>query len=263
MCYRKIMPTSYRPRMAVFASGSGTTFRAVADAIHAGIVDYDIVLLITDRENAGALNQVADVNKRYGFDIKTEVINKQRYPDGPQGRGQTQAEAEATLRALETCQIDHLALLGCMRIIAPQVIEAFGWKPEHAAQDPERQGLYYARMSNTHPGILPATADTYGIHTQQKVLELALGETAQTLHVVATGVDTGPVIAENRVPVFAPGKYPPELVDTPQDLLARVQCIERAHLPLDLDKFLKDQYLFLAQSGRARARQTYASRHGG
>jgi hypothetical protein len=35
-----------------------------------------------------------------------------------------------------------------------------------------------------------------------------------------------------------------------QDLLARVQCIERAHLPLDLDKFLKDQYLFLAQSGR-------------
>lgn len=242
------MPKTDSPRVAVFASGSGTTFRAVADAIHDGVADFDIVLLITDREDAGVLGKVADVNKLYGFDIKIEIINKKRYPGGQRSRGQTRAEAEATIQALKDHRIDHLALMGCMRIIAPEVIDAYGWKPEYAAKDPKHQGLYFARMSNTHPGILPATADTYGIHTQEKILELKLDETAQTFHVVAAGVDTGPVIAENRVPVFAPGTYPPEMADTPEKLFARVQRIEKAHLPLDLDKFLKDQRLFLAQS---------------
>lgn len=234
-----------RPRVAVFASGNGTTFQAVADAIAEGLVGFDIPLVITDREDAGVLTRIKELNKRRGFNITAEIINKTRYPGGAQGRGQTRAEAEATLLALQQHKIDHLALMGCMRIIAAQVIDAYGWKPEYAAQDPKHQGMYLARMSNTHPGILPATADTYGLATQQKVLELGLDETAQTFHVVAAGVDTGPVIAEHRVPVFAPGKYPPNLADTPEKLFARVQRIEKAHLPIDLDTFLKKQKIRL------------------
>jgi folate-dependent phosphoribosylglycinamide formyltransferase PurN len=142
--------------------------------------------------------------------------------------------------------------MGCLRIIAPQVIEVWGWIPEYAARDQKHKGMYFARMSNTHPGILPATGDTFGIRTQVKVLDLNLDETAQTFHVVAVGVDTGPIIAENRVRAFPVSKYPAKAADTPEELFARVQRVEKAHLPLDLDTFLKDQARFrIKQNGDA------------
>lgn len=230
--------------IAVLASGSGTTFRATADAIHDGLVDFDIGLVITDRATAGVLEQVAEVNQLYGMKIKTAIINKKRYSGGAQGRGQTREEAEATIEVLKKHHINHVALMGYMRIIAPQLIDEYGWKPEYANEDPKHRGMYSARMTNTHPGILPATLDTYGRHTQAKVLELGLKETAHTVHVVAAGVDEGPIIAEHRVHVFAPSKYPEHLADTPESLFARVQRIEKAHLPLDLDAFLKTQIRF-------------------
>jgi folate-dependent phosphoribosylglycinamide formyltransferase PurN len=138
--------------------------------------------------------------------------------------------------------------MGCLRIIAPQVIAAYGWQSAYAKKDPVHHGMYLARMTNTHPGILPATADTFGIQTQQKVLELGLEETAQSFHVVATGVDKGPIIAENRVRVYPVSLYPTAVADTPEKLFARVQRIEKAHLPLDLDAFLKDQARWRTQA---------------
>lgn len=223
-----------RPVIAIFASGSGTTFRATADAIHDGLVDFDIGLVITNRAKAGVLDKVAEVNRLYGFTIKTEIINQKRYPGGPQERGQSLEEAEATVAALKAYNIDHYVLMGCLRINGKQVIEEYGWKPEYAQADPEHQGIYMARMSNTHPGILPATNDTYGIHTQEKVLELGLAETAHSFQVVSVGVDEGPVIAEHRLRVYPNA-------DTPDTLFARAQRIEKAHLPFDIDAFLKDQ----------------------
>lgn len=234
------------PKVAVFASGGGSTFRAVAETIAAGLVDFRIVLVITDHEAAGVLDQVAEVNKQYGLGIKTAVINKQLYPDGAQGRGQTKAEAEATIELLKAHKIDHLALMGCLRIIASQVIEAYGWRPTDAERHPATKGMYFARMTNTHPGILPATTDTYGIHTQESVLDQGLTETAQTFHVVAAGVDKGPVVAEHHVRAFPKSKYP-DAADTPERLFARVQRIEKANIAFDLDGFLKDQAKFMKE----------------
>lgn len=231
--------------MAIFASGGGSTFRAVAETVAAGLVDFSIALVITDHDDAGVLTQVVEVNKKFGLGIKTEVINKQKYPAGPQGRGQTEAEAAATIGVLKKYAIDHLALMGCLRIIAEQVIEEYGWRSEYAERDTKTKGMYYARMTNTHPGILPATTDTYGIHTQQAVLDKGLTETAQTFHVVARGIDKGPVIAEHRVRAFPTMRYPARLADTPEKLFARVQRIEKANIAFDLDGFLKDQAVFL------------------
>src|SRR5215213_9681037 len=103
-----------RPIIAIFASGGGTTFQAVADAVHEGLVNFQIGLVITDQETAGVLQRVERLNHDDGFTIATEIINKQRYPDGAQGRGQTRAEADATLAALAKYQIDHLCLMGCL-----------------------------------------------------------------------------------------------------------------------------------------------------
>jgi len=236
------MPKTYRPKIAVFASGHGTTFRAVAEAVHDGLVDFDIALLVCDHDNVGVLDHAQEVNQLYGMDIKVEIINKKRYPGGQRQRGQTVEEAKATLAVLKANDIDHVALIGYWRIVGQEVTDEYGWKPEYAKADPKHRGMYLARMSNTHPGILPATQDTYGVPAQAKALELGLKETAHTLLVVSnSGIDDGPVIAENRVPVFAPSKYPSKMADTPEKLFARVQRIEKAHLPLDLDAFLKDQ----------------------
>jgi phosphoribosylglycinamide formyltransferase-1 len=229
-----------RPVIAVFASGAGSTFRVTADAIAAGLVDFDIGLVITDHEDAGVITQVAEVNKRHGLNIATEIINKKRYPGGANVRGQTDEEATATCQALAHYEIKHLSLMGCLRIIGEPVIAAYGWKPSYAKKDPRRDGMYLARMTNTHPGILPETTDTFGIHTQEKVLSLGLLETAHTFHVVASGVDRGPIIAEHRLRVF-PASHYGKVADTPRCLFARVQRIEKAYLPLDLDAFLKDQ----------------------
>lgn len=231
------MSGEYKPRVAVFASGGGTTFRAVADAIAAGLVNFEICLVISDHADAGVLQHVADLNKQHGWQIATEIINKKLYPDGKQGRGQTVAETKATIASLKKHKADHLVLLGCLRIIADQVIQAYGWQPSYALRDPKTKGMYFARMTNTHPGILPATTDTFGIHTQESALQQGLSETAQTFHVVATGVDKGPVVAEHRVKIL-PG-------DTPDTLLARVQKVEKANIAFDLDGFLKDQAVFL------------------
>ncbi|HUS26321.1 MAG TPA: formyltransferase family protein [Nevskiaceae bacterium] len=241
----------HQPVIAVFASGAGSTFRAVADAVQQGLVDFDIGLLVTDHDDAGVLQHVEELNGKYGFNIKTEIINKKRYPGGTQGRGQTREEAEALCAALRDNHIDHLSLMGCLRIIARQVIDEFGWKPAYAVADPQHNGMYLARMTNTHPGILPATTDTYGIHTQQQALDMGLSETAQTFHAVATGIDKGPIIAEHRVHVHAPSSYPAHLADTAEKLFARVQRVEKAHLPLDLDHFLKRQAQFHKAANRS------------
>jgi phosphoribosylglycinamide formyltransferase-1 len=230
-----------KPRVAVFASGGGSTFRAVAEAIAEGLVDFTINLVLTDHPDAGILQQVAEVNKLYDFDIKTEIVNKKRFPGGEQGRGQTMEEAEATLTFLKQHKIDHLSLLGLLRIVATQVIEEYGWKPEYTKRDPKHKGAYLARMTNTHCGILPATIDTYGIHIQERILERGLTESAHTVHVVALGIDKGPVVAEHRIRVFPASKYPAAIVDTPEKLFARVRQVEQANIAFDIDAFLKDQ----------------------
>lgn len=226
-----------KPLVAILASGSGSTFRVVAQAVQAGEVGYEIALVITDKEDAGVLAQVEEVNSLYGFTIKSEIINAKRYPAGSQRRGQTIEEASVMCQLLRECKVDHVCLLGSMRILGKQVVKEFGWQSQYSLDDPEHKGKYRARLTNTHPGILPATADTYGLYTQQKVLDLGLRETAHTFHVVSSGVDKGPIIAEHKVAVMPK--------DTAKILFERVQAVEKQHIAYDLDKFLEEQQNYL------------------
>ena len=119
--------------------------------------------------------------------------------------------------------------MGYMKIVRGDLIEEYGWQPHFTS-------IFQARMSNTHPGPLPETEDTYGLHTSERVLELGLSVSRHTVHVVASGVDRGPKIAEHPVEIL------PE--DTAQDLFNRVQVVEKVALPYALDKFLKEQRSF-------------------
>ncbi len=223
------------PTIAVLASGSGSTFEAFVHASQEGIVDAEVGLVVCNDPEAGIFERVDRLNKQYGLDIQSEVVNQHLYPAGEQERGQTLEESAKICELVHEGRFSLVALMGYMRVIAAEgdLMRQYGWLPDYEDMYPNNRGIYLARMINTHPGILPATADTYGIHTQERVIELGLAETAQTLHVVAAGVDTGPTIAENRVPVYSD--------DTPEKLFDRVQRIEKAHLPIDINTFLKEQ----------------------
>lgn len=232
------MAEYHRPSIAVLASGGASTMEAFVHASQEGIVDADVSLVISDRPENGSFEVVQRLNKQYGLDIRTEEVNAHRYPLGPQERGQTLQEAEIISKLVDDEGCALVALMGYLKIVAKDgdLMRKYGWNPSYAERfgsSASPHGILECRMLNTHPGILPATANTYGIHAQERVLRFGLTETAHTVHAVAAGVDTGPKYAEHPVPVL-PG-------DDADKLFKRVQRIEKANLPIDIDNFLKQQ----------------------
>lgn len=225
------MSDDYIPRVAILASGSGSTAEAFIRAAVDGRVAAEVALIVCNHppDKAGIYQRIARLNKSYGLDIEVIHISSQTHPDGKLGRGQTRAESAAICQLLLDENIDHVALMGYMKVVSGDLIETFGWKPDYASP-------YMARMSNTHPGPLPETADTYGVHASARVLELGLPESRHTFHLVADGVDTGPVLAEHPVAV--------EPDDTPESLFDRVQIVEKIALPYAIDRFLAKQIEF-------------------
>lgn len=225
---RNMAERLHKPSVAILASGGGSTAEAFIHATQDGRVDAEVGLVVCNNppETAGIFDRVARLRDQYGLDIKTMVINARTHPAGANGRGQTLEESAAICAEVAAGNFTHVALMGYMKRVRGDLVQEYGWLPHFSS-------IYQARMSNTHPGPLPETEDTYGIHTQERVLELGLTVSKHTLHVVASGIDRGPKIAEHPL-----GVYPD---DTPQDLFDRVQFVEKACLPHALDTFLKEQ----------------------
>lgn len=226
-----------RFKIAVLASGSGSTVEAFIHATQAGHVDTEVVLVICNNppKKAGVYERIERLNKQYGLNIEIAQINSRTHPDpdGPPARGQTNAEAEAIYEKIIAAGCDHVALMGYMKVLRGKLVEEFSWKPSMGS-------VYEARMTNTHPGPLPETADTFGLHTSERVLELGLGYSKHSLILVSPGVDDGPIIAEHPVEVYED--------DTAQDIFNRVQAVEKATLPYALDKFLREQAEYLSKA---------------
>jgi phosphoribosylglycinamide formyltransferase 1 len=217
-----------KPRLAVLASGSGTTVEAFVRASQCGEINVDVDLVISNREQAGVFQRIEALNIEFGLHIETVLINNKTHPAAHTehvGRGeQTAGEEAAILAALLGGSFDLVALMGYMKRVGPNLIEAFGWLPEYTS-------MFQARMVNTHPGLLPDTKGFYGEQIQQYVLDRHLPYAGQTLHVVSEKYDDGPIIAEHRVPV--------ESNDTSASLFERVQAVEKQFLPSDIEAFIK------------------------
>jgi phosphoribosylglycinamide formyltransferase 1 len=227
-----------KPRVAILASGGGTTAEAFIRAGRNGSISCEVPLIIVSRQNAGIIRRVEDLNVEFGLSIECVVINSKTHPaaegeDVKRGR-QTKAEESAILEKLQDGNFDLIAQMGYMKHTGARIVHAFGWRPEY-------KSIYEAMLVNTHPWLLPQTEGMYGDQIQQYVLDNKLENGGQTLHVVANGYDDGPVIAEHQVPV-EPG-------DTADTLFARVQKIEKQYLPGDIDAFIK-------------ARKQYKEEHG-
>ena len=155
--------------LAVFASGTGTNFQALNDAILQRNLNAEIVRLIVDKSTAGALN----LAKLFG--IPATAIKYSNY--------ETKTEAEQVIiNQLKTDQVDGILLAGYMRILTPKLIDA-----------------YSGKLIILHPAMLPKFP---GRHSILDAFEAGVSETGVTVHFVDNGIDTGEIIAQEAVPIL-------------------------------------------------------------
>lgn len=154
-------------RLTVLASGRGSNFVALHDAIRSGRCDARIVSVITDKKSAPVI-QLAEARG-----IATQIIPFRR-----KERGAWEAELLGVVQAQDA---EWVVLAGFMRVLSSAFVDAFA-----------------QRIVNVHPSLLPAFP---GMHAVQQALDAGVRVSGCTVHLVDAGVDTGPVLAQAAVPV--------------------------------------------------------------
>jgi phosphoribosylglycinamide formyltransferase-1 len=162
-----VFPLDRPARLAVLASGRGSNLRALAAAFPPGDPLGSVVLVLSNKRDAGALDLAAALG------LTAHFI--------PFGADRARFEREATAH-LTAAGIDLVLLAGFMRVLSP----AF-------------TARYAGRLLNIHPSLLPHFP---GLHAQRQALEAGVRESGCTVHFVDAGVDTGPIILQRRVPVL-------------------------------------------------------------
>ncbi|GAA2887929.1 phosphoribosylglycinamide formyltransferase [Pseudonocardia halophobica] len=175
-----------RARLVVLASGSGTLLQALLDAARDPAYPAEVVAVGTDRPGVEALNRAT----RSG--VPAFTVRPAEHPDRP-------AWDRALLAAVLEHRPDLVVSAGFMRILGAPFLDGIG-RP----------------VVNTHPALLPAFP---GAHAVRDALAHGVTVTGTTVHLVDAGVDTGPILAQEAVPVL-PG-------DTEAELHERIKIAER------------------------------------
>lgn len=157
-------------KIAVLVSGRGSNLQAIIDNIENGYIKNAAVkLVISNKENAYALDRA----KKHG--IEAIFLDPGKYDRAGYDR--------AILSVLREYNIDLLLLAGYFRLLGSEIIEA-----------------YRNRILNIHPSLLPAFK---GLHAQRQAFEYGVKVAGCTVHFVDEGLDSGPIILQNCVPVLA------------------------------------------------------------
>lgn len=179
-------------RIGVVGSGKGSNFVALADAIAAGKIPAEIAVVLSDVESAGILAHAR------GRKIPAQFI--------PPGKFRTKLDEEAErafVSALQSAKVDLIVLAGFMRVLKGDFLRAFA-----------------GRIVNIHPSLLPSFP---GLEAWKQALDHGVKVTGCTVHFVDAGVDAGPIIAQQTVPVFEN--------DTPESLHQRIHTAEHELYP--------------------------------
>lgn len=186
-------------RIAVYASGNGSNFQAIAEAIASKQVDATICFLFCDNPKAYVIERA----KKLGVPFK--VFSPRNYENRA-------AYERELLNQLELHAVDLIVLAGYMRIIGPTLLRA-----------------YANRILNIHPSLLPSFPGKSSI---QDAFDANEKETGVTVHVVDAGVDTGPIIAQEKVIIL------PE--DTLDSLETRIHQVEHRLFPQVIQKVIEN-----------------------
>lgn len=156
-------------KAGVLASGRGSNFQAIIDAIEKGNLKASIELLITDNPSAFAIERAKKHNIKYLFINPKEFTAKDAF-------------FSRIADELKAKGVELVILAGFMRIVRKPLIDAFP-----------------GRIMNIHPALLPAFP---GLHGQKQALDYGVKISGCTVHFVDEGMDTGPVIIQAAVPVL-------------------------------------------------------------
>lgn len=187
-------------RLGVLVSGNGTNLGAVLAAIAEGKLNARVVWVGSDRPGCPALARAA------ASGVPWAARRPADFPD----RATYEAALVADLKAYG--EVDLVVLAGYLRIAGPVLRTAF------------------PRMINLHPSLLP---ELPGLGSIRRALCAGLSRTGCTVHVVDAGVDTGPVLAQRTVPIYAE--------DTAETLEARMHAAEHALLVETLARLASGQ----------------------
>ncbi len=155
-------------RLGVLASGRGSNFQSIVDAIEERALNAEVALLITDNPSAFAIERA----KKHG--IEYLVIK-------PKDFSSRDAFYTRISSELKNRGVGLVVLAGFMRIIGEPLIDAFPY-----------------RIMNIHPALLPSFP---GLHGQKQALEYGVRISGCTVHFIDEGMDTGPIIIQAAVPV--------------------------------------------------------------
>lgn len=179
-------------RLGVLGSGKGSNFAAIADACASGAAPAEVALVVSDVADAGILERARERK------LPAQFIAPGKF------RTKLDEEAErAYIGALQNAGVDLVVLAGFMRILKGDFLRAFA-----------------QRVINIHPALLPSFP---GLEAWKQALDYGVKFTGVTVHFVDQGIDTGPILAQQTVPVLAG--------DTPETLHARIQAAERVLYP--------------------------------
>jgi phosphoribosylglycinamide formyltransferase 1 len=160
--------TRERLRVGVLASGRGSNLQALLDASARTDYPAEVVVVISDRERAGALDRArAD-------GVEALFVNPKDFSD-------RESFDLALVRELTARRVGLVCHAGFMRILSVPYVRAFA-----------------GRAMNIHPSLLPAFP---GLHAQRQALEHGAKVAGATVHFVDEGVDTGPIVLQASVPV--------------------------------------------------------------
>lgn len=171
--------------VAVLISGTGSNLRALLDATDDPGFPARVIVIGADREAEGLAHAEA-------FGIPSFVVPWERF-DSREAWG---AELDAQLKVWNP---DLIVLSGLMRLLPHDVVAA--WSPN---------------IINTHPAYLPEFPGAHGV---RDALAAGVTETGASVIVVDDGVDSGPILAQERVPVLEG--------DTESSLHERIKPVER------------------------------------
>ncbi len=176
--------------IAVFASGRGSNFHAILNAIHEGRLPARVTLLVSNNSNAGALELARSQN------IPAVHVSQKQFAS-------LEAYAQRLLALLNEHAVDMIALAGYMKRVPSAVVTWFKNK-----------------ILNIHPALLPDFGGTgmYGMHVHKAVIASGAKKTGATVHIVDEEYDRGPILLQKSVDVL------PD--DTPETLAAKVLKIE-------------------------------------
>lgn len=153
-------------RVAIFASGSGSNFEAIAKSDELRNLGLEIEVLVCDQPKAHVLKRA----KKYHIPVFVNQLAD--YPD-------RSTYEQAIIDKLKPLKIEYILLAGYMKVVTPTLLAAY---PNH--------------IINIHPSLLPKFS---GLEAIERAYEAGDEVTGVTIHYIDEGVDTGPIIKQCKV----------------------------------------------------------------